>query len=61
MVIDEDIDEIIRKGEEKTADLNKKYVGLNLDDLNNFKSESMVQTWEGQEYGAKVSPCIHIW
>ncbi|KAK4684402.1 hypothetical protein P7C73_g5775, partial [Tremellales sp. Uapishka_1] len=60
MLIDEDIDAIIAKGEERTAELNSKYVGLNLDDLNNFKSESMVNTWEGQEFGNKRKNLIWI-
>jgi SWI/SNF-related matrix-associated actin-dependent regulator of chromatin subfamily A member 5 len=54
MMIDEDIDEIIRKGEEKTAELNSKYADLDLDALNNFKSESMVNQWEGEDYTGKV-------
>ena len=56
MLIDDDIDEIIKRGEEKTAEINSKYAGLDLDALNNFKSESMVQTWEGEEFSGKVSP-----
>jgi len=55
MLIDDDIDEIIKRGEEKTAEINSKYAGLDLDALNNFKSESMVQTWEGEEFSGKVS------
>ena len=59
MMIDDDIDDIIKKGEDKTAELNSKYAGLNLDALNNFKSESMVNTWEGEDFaGAKVSYCL---
>ncbi|KAL5508749.1 hypothetical protein ACEPAG_4728 [Sanghuangporus baumii] len=46
--VDDDIDNIIKKGEERTAELNSKYEGLNFDDLNNFKSDSMLQ-WEGEE------------
>ncbi|TIC25097.1 hypothetical protein E3Q10_03853 [Wallemia mellicola] len=38
-IVDNDIDEIIKLGETKTADMASKYEGLNLDDLNNFKSE----------------------
>lgn len=60
MMIDDDIDEIIKRGEEKTADLNKKYQGLDLDALNNFKSESMVNTWEGEDYANKVSTGLLI-
>lgn len=55
MLIDEDIDEIIKRGEEKTAELNSKYADLDLDALNNFKSESMVNQWEGEDYTGKVS------
>ena len=58
MIIDDDIDEIIRNGEDKTKELNSKYAGLDLDALNNFKSESLVNTWEGEEFGPKVS---HRW
>lgn len=57
MMIDEDIDAIIRRGEEKTVELNKKYADLDLDALNNFKSESMVNQWEGEDYTGKVS-CV---
>ena len=54
MIVDEDIDEIIRKGEEKTTALNSKYEGLSLDALTNFQSELNAKTWEGQEYNNKV-------
>lgn len=54
MLIDEDIDDIIRKGEEKTQELNSKYEGLNLDDLTNFKSEMQAQQWEGENFANKV-------
>ena len=39
MVVDDDIDLIIKSGESKTAEMNSKYEGLNLDELNNFKSD----------------------
>lgn len=55
MMIDDDIDAIIQRGEEKTANLNKKYAGLDLDALNSFKSESMVNQWEGEDYANKAS------
>ncbi|KAI0310745.1 P-loop containing nucleoside triphosphate hydrolase protein [Amylostereum chailletii] len=44
--IDEDINAIIQKGEERTASHNIKYEGLNLEDL----SESTVQQWEGEDF-----------
>lgn len=38
-IVDNDIDEIIKTGESKTANMASKYEDLNLEDLNNFKSE----------------------
>ena len=54
-MIDDDIEEIIQRGEERTAELNSKYEGLNFDDLSNFKSDSMgVQQWEGEDFRGGV-------
>ncbi|QRV80676.1 chromatin remodeling complex subunit [Ceratobasidium sp. AG-Ba] len=53
MMIDNDIEAIIARGEERTAELNQKYEGLNLEDLSNFKSENMIQTWEGEDFQSK--------
>ena len=50
MVINDDIEAIIQRGEERTAELNSKYEGLNLEDLNNFKSDASVQQWEGEDF-----------
>ncbi|KZP16361.1 hypothetical protein FIBSPDRAFT_958084 [Athelia psychrophila] len=43
LVIDDDIDDLIQRGEARTTELNSKYEGSNLDDLNNFKSDATVQ------------------
>ncbi|SAM03058.1 hypothetical protein [Absidia glauca] len=48
----DDIDEILRHGEEKTAELNKKYENYNIDDLKNFSSESAYK-WNGQDWSNK--------
>ncbi|KAG0164364.1 hypothetical protein DFQ28_004861 [Apophysomyces sp. BC1034] len=48
----DDIDEILRRGEEKTVELNKKYSNLNIDDLKNFSSESAYQ-WDGEDWSNK--------
>ncbi|KZS93481.1 hypothetical protein SISNIDRAFT_441332 [Sistotremastrum niveocremeum HHB9708] len=50
LMINEDIDAIIHHGEERTAEINSKYEGLNFEDLNNFKSDTMVQQWEGEDF-----------
>lgn len=50
MLINDDIDMIIQRGEERTTELNAKYEGLNFEDLSNFKSEASVQQWEGEDF-----------
>ncbi|KAJ7590813.1 P-loop containing nucleoside triphosphate hydrolase protein [Mycena floridula] len=50
LLINDDIDAIIARGEERTVELNSKYEGLNFDDLSNFKSEASVQQWEGEDF-----------
>lgn len=54
LLIDEDIEGIISRGEERTAELNSKYEGLNFEDLSNFKSEASVQQWEGEDFRSGV-------
>ncbi|KAF8079370.1 SNF2 family N-terminal domain-containing protein [Lyophyllum atratum] len=50
ILINDDIEAIIQRGEERTSELNSKYEGLNLEDLSNFKSEASVQQWEGEDF-----------
>ncbi|EJC98571.1 uncharacterized protein FOMMEDRAFT_95786 [Fomitiporia mediterranea MF3/22] len=57
LTVDDDIDKIILHGEERTAELNSKYEGLNFEDLNNFKSDSML-AWESE--GAKNRPNLGL-
>ncbi|KAI5474957.1 chromatin remodelling complex ATPase chain ISW1 [Pseudohyphozyma bogoriensis] len=52
MEVDDDIDQIISRGEQRTAELNNKYAQLSFDDLQIFKSEATTN-WEGEEYGKK--------
>ncbi len=53
--MNDDIEAIIQRGEERTAELNSKYEGLNLEDLSNFKSDASVQQWEGEDFRTGVS------
>ncbi|KAF8581713.1 SNF2 family DNA-dependent ATPase [Ramaria rubella] len=53
LLVNADIDEIIHRGEERTAEIQSKYAELNIDDLNNFKSDFSVKEWEGEEFGGK--------
>jgi len=48
-VTDDDIDAILKRGEERTAELNSKYEKLGIDDLQNFKSESYSE-WNGLSF-----------
>ncbi|OCH89738.1 SNF2 family DNA-dependent ATPase [Obba rivulosa] len=50
LMVNDDIDEIIQRGEARTQELNSKYEGLSFDDLSNFKSEASVQQWEGEDF-----------
>ncbi|KAH9914892.1 SNF2 family DNA-dependent ATPase [Epithele typhae] len=50
LMVNEDIDEIIQRGEQRTQQLNSKYEGLSFEDLSNFKSEASVQQWEGEDF-----------
>ncbi|KAF9225136.1 hypothetical protein BS17DRAFT_750623 [Gyrodon lividus] len=49
-LINDDIEAIIQRGEERTAELNSKYGELNLEDLSNFKTDSSLQQWEGEDF-----------
>ncbi|BGP31421.1 chromatin remodeling complex Adenosinetriphosphatase [Rhodotorula toruloides] len=55
MAVADDIDEIIRHGEEKTAKLNSKFSQLSFDELQIFNTGPQATTtqWEGEEYGGR--------
>ncbi|PWY99737.1 putative ISW2-ATPase component of a two subunit chromatin remodeling complex [Testicularia cyperi] len=59
MSINEDIDAIIHRGEERTQAIQAKYQGLNLDDLNNFRSDT-VYNWEGNDFSER-KPLGQLW
>ncbi|GAK64485.1 chromatin remodelling complex ATPase chain [Moesziomyces antarcticus] len=59
MSIDDDIDEIIKSGETRTQEIQAKYQSLNLDDLNNFKSDT-VYNWEGSNFSER-KPIGQLW
>lgn len=52
-MLDDDIDAILKRGAEKTAELNNKFNKLGLDDLQNLTSDASPYTWNGQDYGKK--------
>lgn len=47
---DDDIDSILRHGEERTAELSAKYSKLGLDDLQKFSSEGSAYEWNGEDF-----------
>jgi SWI/SNF-related matrix-associated actin-dependent regulator of chromatin subfamily A member 5 len=50
VTVDEDIDAIIKSGEERTTQLNDKYKSFNLDELNSFKGGETAYNWEGENF-----------
>jgi SWI/SNF-related matrix-associated actin-dependent regulator of chromatin subfamily A member 5 len=53
-ITDTDLDDILRKGEERTKEMNKKYETLGLDDLQKFTSEAgAAYEWNGETFVAK--------
>jgi SWI/SNF-related matrix-associated actin-dependent regulator of chromatin subfamily A member 5 len=46
---DDDIDEILKHGEQRTAELNARYEKLGIDDLQKFTSESAYE-WNGEDF-----------
>lgn len=56
---DDDIDAILRRGEERTAELNARYAKLGLDDLQKFTSDSAYE-WNGENFAAIKKPSIGV-
>jgi SWI/SNF-related matrix-associated actin-dependent regulator of chromatin subfamily A member 5 len=57
---DDDIDEILKHGEKRTAELNARYEKLGIDDLQNFTSESAYE-WNGQDFTTKKKEIGMSW
>ncbi|EIN12993.1 SNF2 family DNA-dependent ATPase [Punctularia strigosozonata HHB-11173 SS5] len=61
LMVNDDIETIIQRGEQRTAEINSKYETLNLEDLSNFKSEASVQQWDGEDFrGGKKSLTLNM-
>ncbi|KAJ3557468.1 hypothetical protein NM688_g1461 [Phlebia brevispora] len=56
LMINDDIEAIIQRGEERTAELSSRYEGLSFDALSTFKSDSSVQQWEGEDFRTGRKP-----
>lgn len=47
---DNDIDSILKHGEERTKELNERYAKLGLDDLQRFTTEGSAYEWNGEDF-----------
>lgn len=47
---EDDFEDIMRKGEERTKEMNAKYEKLGIDDLQNFSSEAGTYEWNGESF-----------
>jgi SWI/SNF-related matrix-associated actin-dependent regulator of chromatin subfamily A member 5 len=59
-ITQDDFEAILRKGEERTAQLNKKYEKLGIDDLQKFSSESAYE-WNGQDFTERKKDIGMTW
>ncbi|KAF7554818.1 hypothetical protein G7046_g6710 [Stylonectria norvegica] len=57
---DDDIDEILARGENRTKELNAKYEKLGIDDLQKFTSESAYE-WNGENFANTKKPIGMTW
>lgn len=48
-----DIEDILKRSEEKTQELNEKYAKLNLNALQNFSNDDSVYNWNGEDFKKK--------
>lgn len=53
-ITDDTIEDILQRGEQRTAELNEKYAKLGLDDLQKFTSDSSAYEWNGEDFKNKV-------
>ncbi|SCV05044.1 LANO_0G17238g1_1 [Lachancea nothofagi CBS 11611] len=63
MTIDDDIDEILKKGEQKTLQLNAKYEKLGLDDLQKFNGigDQSAYEWNGENFQKRPEDQTKTW
>ncbi|KAK9470148.1 SNF2 family N-terminal domain-containing protein [Dipodascopsis tothii] len=57
---DDDIDEILKHSEERTAELNTRYAKLGLDDLQKFTSDSAYE-WNGEDFAKRKQGIATTW
>lgn len=57
-MLGDDIDEILKRGAEKTANLNAKFNKLGLDDVQNLNFDNSAYEWNGQNFAKKGTPDV---
>jgi SWI/SNF-related matrix-associated actin-dependent regulator of chromatin subfamily A member 5 len=57
---EDDIDAILKKGEERTAELKQKYENLGIDDLQKFTSENAYE-WNGEDFANRKKDIGFSW
>lgn len=60
IAIDDDFDNFLAKGAERTRELNKKFEGVGVEDLQKFVSDNSYE-WNGNDYAKKKTLQGHIW
>ena len=60
LLINDDIEAVIERGEKRTVEISNKYEGLTFEDLNNFKSDTMIQQWEGEDFRGTVGILLPV-
>lgn len=58
---EDDIDSILKRGEERTAELNAKYSKLGIDDLQKFSSDSSAYEWNGEDFAKRAKGNGMVW
>lgn len=58
---EDDIDSILKRGEERTAELSVKYSKLGIDDLQKFSSESSAYEWNGEDFAKRAKANGMFW
>jgi len=61
LLVNDDIEAVIERGEKRTAEISNKYEGLTFEDLNNFKSDTMIQQWEGEDFRGMVGTLLSVY
>lgn len=63
ITVDDDIDEILKKGEQKTNELNAKYQALGLDDLQKYNEvdNQSAYEWNGKNFQKKENDKVLDW